>query len=497
MPLSVPAWARRPRTWRLAFLVAALGALAWAGATRPMLAGDAIEYHATLQALVGHGTPEVRSTDLFRLGTLFEAAGLCSASCAQEAGTVSAVAGKRFTAHFWAYPLSAVPARFVLHRLGGRECSSFQITNVLMALLALYAALFLSAAAWPRRLAFCALSALSPVLWYLTWPSAEVFTWSCVVAAIALAERRSFALAALCASVGAMQNPPVVFLAGLLVLRSLEERNPRRTAAAFACACVSQVPAAFDLWKFHSPSLLASLGAADVHLISAHRFWSLVGDLNQGMLPYVPGLVLLGSLGAALALVEAVRLRRWQPPMLVATIVVMILSCCVAPNWNAGAATMQRYAVWMVPLFAWLAVLHPPPRWHGAIWAGAIALQAAIAFSGSRQMFYLDHTPLARTVLRRAPFLYDPEPEIFVERLLHTERWSSPLLLPLAFTDGDRVTKVLVDPASVLRLPTHFRVAGAWFEGALRRHASESGLFYLNPPAGAVTVEPVDETAVP
>jgi hypothetical protein len=205
------------------------------------------------------------------------------------------------------------------------------------------------------------------------------------------------------------------------------------------------------------------------------------------MLPYVPGLVLLGIASGVLALADGIRARRWQEPMLVATIVAMILLCGVAPNWNAGEATIQRYTIWMMPLFAWIIVRHFPVRARTVAWGGAVAIQTVIAVAGSPKMFYLEHTPLARWVLTHAPSLYDPEPDIFAERVFHEE---VPLdeKLPIGFVapNGNQVTKVLVDAQSLDRLPERFRVDPVWLASIRARYAQKTGRFYLNPPAGAV-----------
>src|SRR5262249_15041833 len=200
-------------------------------------------------------------------------------------------------------------------------------------LVALYAVLF--GLPWPigRRFWFAGLCALTPVLWYLRWPSPEVFSWSCVVLAIVFFERRALPAAAFVAGLGAWQNPPLVFLSLYALLLSLEQpRDVRRVAATALCAGASLLPNAFYLWKFHGPSLLAIIGAFDSKLASLHRMWSFVGDLNQGMLPYVPGLVLLGVMSAALAVAQGIRQRRWQEPALVASMLLMVARCGTTPT---------------------------------------------------------------------------------------------------------------------------------------------------------------------
>src|SRR6185295_14648415 len=59
--------------------------------------------------------------------------------------------------------------------------------------------------------------------------------------------------------------------------------------------------------------------------------------------------------------------------------------------------------------------------------------------------------------------------------------------LGFALPDG-RVTKVLADECSLAWLPVRFRVAPAYLDSVRRERGARSGLFYLNPPAGAVSL---------
>ena len=489
------AWLKTRRCGQAVFLAVAAGIVAYTATEyKPMLAGDAFEYCATLQAFEDHLTPDVREADLDRLGPLYDWNRVCKADCARLTATATAVDGKRYTHHFWAYSLTVLPMKMLLRLVHARwELDAFHLTNLILMLVALYAVLF--GLPWPlgRRFWFAGLIVLTPVLWYLRWPSTEVFSWSCVVVSIVFFERRALPAAALVAGLGALQNPPVLFLALYAVLLALEPpRAFRRVAVTALCASVSLLPNAFYLWKFHRPSLMAIVGGFDDRLVSVHRVWSFVGDLNQGMLPYVPGLVLLGTTSAVLAIASGIQRRRWQEPALVAAMLVMIASCGVTPNWNAGEATIQRYTIWMMPLFAWLIVLHTPPRTRNLAWGFVVAIQMVIALAGSSKMFFLEHTRLARSVLTHAPSLYDPEPDIFAERLLHDEIPFDDKL-PLAFVvpNGNQVTKLLADAKSLDRLPERFRVDPAWLASIRRQYARRRSRFYLEPPKGAVLLPAV------
>jgi hypothetical protein len=469
---------------RLPFAIGAAVVLVVLALVRPMVTGDGAEYLVTVRAWSSHASPDIRDGDLAWLRGALRPRDRHRADALERSELFSARSGRRYTLHFWMAPLVAAPAALLLRAAGGDELAAIQVTNGLLWLAALACALFGGSRGRSRRAWFTALAFVGPALWYLQWPSAEVFSWSLTVIALLLLEDERFAWAALAAGFAAQQNPPLVFLAGWAVICALRTRSVPRIAAAAVCAGVGLLPALFDQLAFGTPNLIAQLGQADARLISIRRVWSMLVDLNQGMLPWAAGLVLL----AGVALGRAVVQRSWSRLGFAAVILVTAAACCSTTNWNSGCAGLQRYAVWILPLLAWLAADGlqglQGRGWRRALWAG-LTVNVVCAALGSGKESYLQPTRLATWVLIHAPALYDPEPEIFRERVRHTED-SEVARLPVAFVDPRGVaTKVLVDGASLGRLSDELVVEPAYLEEVRRAHAGLGGLFYLTPPPGA------------
>ena len=484
----MPAIARLPLRRHLgrliwaAFFVA--GVITFA-VRRPIAAGDGIEYWATLQAWSYHGTPDIRPRDLVRVGRLLEADRLAPAQGAHDLLLIPTKSGARHVLHFWLYPLLAVPAKRVLS-LVGAELAALQVTNFILFALTLYALLFTGDVDRRWRLSFAALVTVGPVLWYLPWPHPEVFIWAAVCLALFLLRQGRYGLAALAASLGAAQNAPVAALAALAVVLAAVRGGRRQVVAAGLGAAVSLVAPLFYLVRYGEPSLLTRTGAS-LQLISAGRVGSLLFDLNQGMLPHAPGVLML----AGVALVPLVRHRHGPALAVVATALAMVAVYGVQPNWNAGCAGMIRYGVWVLPLLAWAAAECPwPPRAAVLSIGTAVAAQLAIVLAGSSAQRHLTHSGLAAHVLEHAPALYSPEPEIFAERQLHAERpFHANLPLGFARASGE-VTKLLLDACSLAWLPLRFRVDATYLDRVRRTHGQRAGLFYLVPPPGAVARRP-------
>lgn len=334
--------------------------------------------------------------------------------------------------------------------------------------------------AW-QRWAFGALATLSPVLWYLDWTGPEVQSWAGVTIALAFLSQRRYPLAALFAALAAWQNPPLLPLVGTIALLALTTHTRRTIFATWAVTAIAPLPSVFTLLYFGTPNLIATVGMADPHLASASRTWSLFTDLNQGMLPFVPLLLVLTIVAVTIALVR----RQWVGLLIAATLLAIVLLSESTTNWNSGCFGMMRYTIWMIPLLAWLVATHLPTRfWSRAGIIIAAALQLTILFVPGMGSINIHQLPLARLALTYTPMIYNPEPEIFIERQAGTEDGA---VLPVAFATADGVvTKILTDAASIRQLPVLYRVDASYFQQVVAAHREETGMFYLTPPVGAI-----------
>jgi hypothetical protein len=328
------------------------------------------------------------------------------------------------------------------------------------------------------RWVFAGVSAVSPALWYVGWTHPEVYTWALVVIALVLADADRPGLAALAAAFAALQNPPVMALAAFIGARAVVRRGLGGWTAVGA-ASLGLLPFALHLLLFGTPNLIEAEGAALLPLASGARAFDVLADLNQGLLPYAPLSVVLGPLGLSLALPE----RRRSAAGLAVVLGAMIAGVTTTANWNAGAAGLMRYAVWLLPLFAWGVAegVRARPR-LAALAAAAVVVQAAVVISGGRTESYRAHSWLANAALIHAPILYSPDPEIFAERQLgYEDGWLPELPIPFISAGGE-VTKVLLDPARATWLGEAFDLDPEYPQHFAREAAHRTGLFYIHPP---------------
>jgi len=468
-----------------------------AASVRPIVTGDGPEYLFMVQAWQDHASPDLRDEDIAAAEPILARNGFAVQD--PHRGYFQGRNDRLYSWHFWLYPAAVVPAKALLSLVGGNALAAFQVTNVLLLLLALVAA-------WPRRdddveeqfrgWIFVVLAACSPVLWYLRWNSAEVFSWAAVMGCLALAQRGKLAPAALLASLGAVQNPPILLLAMFVLGLAVAGRRRKQIAWTAAGASLSLLPFLFSLVVFGVPNLIAAQGMSSLSFVSAGRFWSFFLDLNQGVLPYAP--VTLGLLCWAMWI--AIRRKRQRELALASVMMGMVLLTATTASWNCGAAGMLRYAVWILPVIAWLvARLLPLTRTTTLLVMGALATQMLAVVLHDGTMDNDRFRPAARVVLDHAPRLYNPVHEVFAERTMggEGERALSQLPIPYVREDGE-VTKLLVDDASLGAVAHRFDVDPERWETLRASQPERSGRYYVHPPRGLVRLPvPAADTPPP
>lgn len=468
--------------------------------------GDGWEYLAMTDAWMRHGSPIVGPADIEAMFGGIDRArattpGATPASQLYAAqlphGFATATDGSRHARHFWLYSLLAVPAKLLLRLSGGHEFNALVVTNTWMFAAAVGFALAAGGGSLSQRVAFVLMAAVTPVLWYLTFTGVEVFSWALAVAALVCLERRWYWQSALAAALAATQNPPMVLLAIVPVLLPARQGAFRHAAAALAATSISLVPVICNWWYFGTPTLIAA--TLDAGFISAGRTWSLLVDLNAGLLPYTPVLLVAAPWGAW-------RLVRQGHPaalLLAAAVIGMLLGMQTQINWNTDGRGLRRYLIWVLPALAWFVVQawHDRVRWR-IVLAAVVTSGAVLVMDPPSDESWLEHRPLARWVLREWPALYNPDFEVFTERSAHAEAPPMWLLeglqrdgwmlgLPVAHGRASgEVTKLLVHRDSAAELPRRFRIDPVYLPELQRRADAATTPVYVEPPPGAVWAGP-------
>lgn len=433
--------------------------------TKVRKGGDFPEYGLTSIALAQHGTPYIRLDDVDRAIALSHEAGfrdlfteirenMVRGDEVPFPGLVRSRQGQYLAIHFFAYPaMAALPMRF-LDALGVDPFKAGQLVNLLPVFVLGVACYLLLGSAWRTWLAL-ALFLLCGALRYLNWFSPEVFSMAALISGLILFSLGRPIAAVILPGLAAMQNPPLVFFAlfapvlrfGWLIasddlhwraaLRATVTR--RNLAACVLLAAMAGIPVLSNLWHFGEPSLIARL-ASDTSLISLDRLGSFFFDPNQGAIVAFPAV-------AALLLWRAWTLRArgfaWLAAGTLGLILALVVPSMSTVNWNSGAAGPMRYVVWGAAplLYLALAGLALLRRWPAKALLLVLLVQG-LAMWHTKQYGYMEFSPAAAWLLRSAPGLYHPDPEIFHDRALGTDG-AMPENTVITWPDAGRPSKIM------------------------------------------------------
>ncbi|WP_342116623.1 hypothetical protein [Pseudoduganella sp. OTU4001] len=417
-----------PLSLRAFAALLALVLLACALAKRPSTAGDFEEYALMTIAIASHGSPDIRPADIdtlqrlappgyfeTRLATLRE--GMAGGAQVPLAGFHRGRDGATYAIHFFAFPALAALPYAALEALGANPLKCFQLVNT-AAIFVLGLALFRFFGSAARASTALLLFLLCGGLLYWNWANPEILSATTLLAAFLYFASGAPLAGGVLAGVASMQNPGIVLaLPALALLRPQPLAallQPRMLAGLALGLLLFALSPAFNLLKFGTPSIIAAISASPA-LMSGSRLFSLFFDLNQGMIVAIPGvaaaLLLWGWRGqAALGLLCA------------ACTLLLALPGLTVSNWNSGAAGVMRYAFWaaMPLLFLLLHRLQAVTQWPGKAMLALLAVQAG-ATALATTYRHTSFSPQARWVMTHFPAAYNPEPEIFAERLSGNE----------------------------------------------------------------------------
>lgn len=299
----------------------------------------------------------------------------------------------------------------------------------------------------------------SPLLWFTNKVHTEFFTYCLLLAATISVVRRGYVLGAICMALASTQNPSLAIVAGfLLCARAFFSGQGSYSfwelVGVVATVLIVFLHPAYYFFRFGVPTPQLLAGGADLGTnLSTAYIWLIDPDI--GLFPNWPlGVVLLvggawawRARGTGVQLVDRVG---WI--YLLVYLVVCLYSHASTVNINSGASPgISRYALWYAPLvfpFALKFVEWLATRKYAAICAvlvvGVLLAWGIRANSPLLGESYTKPTSLSLFIQQRLPGLYDPPPELFLER--YSGLGEGPQITPLMAVVGPDCRKVLLVP---------------------------------------------------
>lgn len=481
--------------------------------TIPIKQGDGYEYALILQSFFNHFSPDIRETDISSLLKIVESQpssydvkvlqGMLEAlkNGANEIylGILKSNNGEYFGYHFWLYSLINLPAKVFLAAFRLNELKAFQLTNsLLISLTLVYVLLFSKQSAFVRwAIALLYLAGCS--FFYLRWPHPEVFIAALIlISGCAFIDQRLH-FSAIAATLATLQNPSVIFLLASVFIffivknyRSDSSRHPimfiKKHIWIALIVAFSFFPYAFYYYHYRTPNLITQRGFVDPSLISLERFISTLFDLNQGLIVGFPGIMIGVFIVLGYRLIQAL-LKKKQPAFNQADILLVVFLLMLQPtlsqtNWNHGQEIFSRYTFWTaMALIVWLGA--NLTELQGVLRYSLLPLMLILQLFPNELFFrragdghYLKMKSQAAWVLSNFPNLYNPEPEIFAERVREYEKFGETIApnkldSPFIYLDSTgNIRKILIHRDFVTK--TQERVCGN--NGKIISYGSEDSL---------------------
>jgi len=389
--------------------------------------GDIVEYYGVTETVLNHGSLDLRAADIEKLTRYID-----SPKFTNPGYYLAGRSGGRYPVHFWAYSLLLIPARLTLEALGANPLLSLPLTNLLImaGVLAYVCRKFLKRTLY--RAIFLGLVLTSPLVFYLTWPGPDMLYLGLLLIAVFYAFQKQLRTAAYLIALASWHSQPLAVLAvGLIFLNLWKER--RLLGVGWGAVSVIALPYLYNLYVFGvlTPWTMLENAYAEINgfglsNMSLFKFFEQFFDLNTGIFWYAPLLLAL----SLLFVFRTIKKRNYLSLSLILFFILTAFFYQTNPAWHYGTTGYgpSRHIIFVLPLLIYLSLfVLKSVRSVKHVWLFLlfIFIQAySLWFNG---YFYPDttrslyHNPYAQYVLNNHAQLYNPTPEIFIDRTTHSD----------------------------------------------------------------------------
>lgn len=403
-------------------------------------AGDIVEYFGITESLKNHYSIELAPEDKDSLSQSL------NPEYFQDPGYyIQGRDGNRYPVHFFFYSLLSAPVRFVLHILNVNELNSLRVTNILLFSLTIFVVMYTFIQSSFKRLVFLITMYASPLLWFLAWPGPDIYYVCLTLLSLFLFFRNRYSLSALCLILASWHSQPLIILAIAAIVYDIAkkvstpvENEKRHLAAPIKNIGVSMglgilllVPYIYNLLAFGvlTPWTIfadgwTKLNGFGLQNASLKKLFEQFFDLDIGLFWYAPFL----AVGGFYALARSIQTTKQKSLIILGSILVTAFFYQTNPAWNYGTSGYgpTRHILFVVPFLIYFLIDHFEYRAkHIAILVFSVLLALpglylnGFLFPQFEKTLY--HNPIATAVLNRFPRWYNPTPEIFEDRTLHTD----------------------------------------------------------------------------
>lgn len=409
---------------------------------KPSRGGDIVEYYGMTESISRHADIHLSPEDQVAIEKY-----LSPIYFSDPQYYIKGVNGERYPVHFFFYSLLLTPAVLILKLLRLHPFYAFSLTNLTILLTTIVYLFKHHIPDWQKRLFLLFLIYASPILGFIVWQGPDLFYVSMLLLATFSFFSKHYLKAAAFAVLASWHSQPLVIIALLSILFYLSKRILGKDVAgqpdkivkkdsietillAFSLGFLLLLPYFFNLISFgvFTPWGLIENGWTQINgfgvqNISLKKLFEQFFDPNMGLLWYAPIVVVLGS----------IRLIKEKKNKVILSVFLVFLASAffyqTNPAWHYGSSGFgpTRHILFMIPLLIYLTIQISRHYLKSAlllisflvIWQLYSLSFNGFLFPNPDSTLY--HTPYAQYLLDAYPELYNPTPEIFVDRTDHLD----------------------------------------------------------------------------
>ena len=447
--------------------------------------GDGVEYVLMTEAIYNHGSPDIQQKDVTQYTNYLNSRNIKiekeevfksvedflieinsknlhfkKVSIQDLNGFVLGKNEKFYSIHFWFYSTLAIPARALLHLLNADITKTFLLTNLCLFFIAISLIFKEKRLVLWKRISLAAFLGFSSSTWYMAWPHPELFAGVYVFMGLFYFFVERKILATLILSLVALHVPPVAFLVLFIVFNILYEQRGSWNIKLFTKLFFASVwvifPILFSLAVFNTSNIIMAQDYLSWDVVTFRRFIGFFIDPNQGAILAIPIILLLFLI---FAIIDLIKRKAWVGYYLVSSIVIMSLFFMQMKNWNHGNAVVNRYVVWVASIVTAILIFRLFKIKNKVFLISLlIVIIASQAFVITQQANYKKlqwsasyFSPFGNYILSQYPQFYNPDPEIFRNRILPLSVSTTDSVVVYSNNDNE-ITKMMVHTPSYRQL---------------------------------------------
>ena len=386
--------------------------------------------------------------------------------------------GQQMAWYFPTYSIAVIPMTILLKILKMPTDYAFAYTNIFAIILALIVVWKWLRVSEKTKLILILTLSINPIVFYVGWISAEVFIYAMLVVAATCWYNQWYKRAGIFVSVAGMLNPTIMAIGLIMIAEYMFNVFRKEKDEKFVdiirknivdiikyacCFVIGLIPMIYNYYNVRVINLTAGLSVFTHGTeTTTSRFLAYLFDYNFGIFPYYPILIGLSIMLIICSIIK----RKYRFLVWMAAFLINVYAYSFMTYINSGMSGIARYSVWGSVLLIFAVCIYSEELISKknckkvlyallmceCIWSGVIVYTYGPVKASNTS--YMEHTPIAKYILEKAPVIYNPLHSTFNSR---TTNQDIEYELPIVYTGDDGyVRKVLATSANKQELLNEF-----------------------------------------